>query len=147
MVQWRRGVQKIGFPILVKPHLFMNLDRFVAGRIHQMQSHKSYLCAHLSWMGPNQDPLCPHCEEADETFSHAILFCSAKTTMIKEFLPSVADIMAFWSLQTLLLQLLKFIHTSHTSFPVKNHPAVSLLVSLDSSSLSSISSSLFCFVF
>lgn len=67
--------------------------------------------------------------------------------MIEEFLLPVIDIMAFWSLQTLLLQLSKFIHTSCTSFPVKNRPTVSLLVLLDSPSLSSVSSSLFRFVF
>ena len=30
------------------PHPFMGLDNFIAGRLHQMRAHKSYLAAHPS---------------------------------------------------------------------------------------------------
>jgi len=33
----------------IQPHPFMGLDKFSAGRIHQMRSGKSYLSAHPSW--------------------------------------------------------------------------------------------------
>lgn len=92
-----------------------------------MRAHKSYLCTHPSWMRPNQDPLCPRCKEANETFSHAILHCPTKSAMIEESLPTVMDIMQIWKLQPLLLQLAKFIHVLCTGFLVKDLPAVSLL--------------------
>jgi len=42
----------------LKPHPFMGLSKFDAGRLHQMRSGKSYLCAHPSWDddGPNNRP-------------------------------------------------------------------------------------------
>jgi len=33
----------------IKPHPFMGLNKFTAGRLHQMRSGKSYLRAHPSW--------------------------------------------------------------------------------------------------
>ena len=37
------------YPLRLSPHLFMDLGKFMAGRIHQMRSQKSYLAAHPSW--------------------------------------------------------------------------------------------------
>ena len=37
------------YPPRLVPHPFMGLDRFTAGRIHQMRSRKSYLKAHPNW--------------------------------------------------------------------------------------------------
>lgn len=111
-----------------------------------MRVHKSYLCAHLSWMNPNQEPLCSCCEEADENFSHAILYCLVKSAFIEEFFPRVLEIKQFWALQALLLQLALFIYGSHTCFPIKNFLAASPLFSLNSSStLTSVHSSVFLF--
>jgi len=61
----------------LKPHSFMGLSKFDAGRLHQMRSGKSYLRAHPSWDddGPTT---CPKCHEAPKAFEHAILHCSAK---------------------------------------------------------------------
>ena len=33
----------------LSPHPFMGLSKFLAGRVHQMRSGKSYLAAHPSW--------------------------------------------------------------------------------------------------
>ena len=58
----------------LKPHPFMGLNKFTAGRLHQMRSGKSYLRAHPSW-SDDAPTTCPSCEEAPETFEHAILDC------------------------------------------------------------------------
>ena len=60
------------------PDPFMGLDKFVAGRIHQMRAGKSYLAAHPSWWSELPDHTCPRCAPAPETFSHAILHCPRK---------------------------------------------------------------------
>ena len=58
------------------PHLFMGLPKFLAGRIHQMRSGKSYLAAHRpDWCGNPVLPTCPRCSSGDETFTHAVLEC------------------------------------------------------------------------
>ena len=36
------------YPLRLSPHPFMGLGKFMAGRIHQMRSQKSYLAAHPS---------------------------------------------------------------------------------------------------
>lgn len=44
----------------LKPHPFMGLKRFDAGRHHVMRSGKSYLRTHCTW--DNADPTsCPRC--------------------------------------------------------------------------------------
>ena len=58
----------------IKPHPFMGLNKFTAGRLHQMRSGKSYLRAHPSW-SDDAPTTCPSCDEAPETFEHAILRC------------------------------------------------------------------------
>ena len=56
------------------PPPFMGLDKFIAGRIHQMRSGKSYLAAHPSWFNENPDTTCPGCASAPETLEHAVLY-------------------------------------------------------------------------
>jgi len=51
----------------LKPHPFMGLSKFDAGRLHQMRSGKSYLRAHPSW-DDDGPPTCPSCAEAPESF-------------------------------------------------------------------------------
>jgi len=58
-----------------RPHPFMGLGKFVAGRIHQMRSGKGYLAAHPSWDNPYADTSCPLCSQPPQTFEHAILSC------------------------------------------------------------------------
>jgi len=57
----------------LKPHPFMGLDKFSAGRLHQMRSGKSYLRTHSSWER-DAPTTCPRCQDAPETFVHAILY-------------------------------------------------------------------------
>src|SRR5437588_3155754 len=73
------------------PHAFMGLDRFSAGRIHQMRAGKSYLAAHPSW-SDDRDPLCPSCEVEDETFHHAILSCRSKSEACRLHVSGVSSI-------------------------------------------------------
>jgi len=63
------------YPPSTRPHPFMSLGKFVAGRIHQMRSGKGYLTAHPSWDNPDADKTCPLCSEASQTFEHTILSC------------------------------------------------------------------------
>ena len=56
----------------LKPHPFIGLDKFSAGRLYQMRSGKSYPRAHPSWDN-EVHATCPRCQSAPETFKHAIL--------------------------------------------------------------------------
>ena len=97
----------------------MGLDRFSAGRIHQMRAGKSYLAAHPSW-SDDMAPLCPSCEVEDETFHHAILSCRSKSEARRLHLSGASSI-AFdsplWTDKKLLNGLAAYIHATHTNFP------------------------------
>ena len=56
----------------------MGLDKFIAGRLHQMRAHKSYLAAHPSCWSEDPDTRCPRCRSDTETFEHAILHCHVR---------------------------------------------------------------------
>jgi len=75
----------------LKPHAFMGLDRFSAGRLHQMRSGKSYLHAHPSG-DSDASTTCPRRQNAPETFEHAILHCSAKEPARTRHLQGLLDI-------------------------------------------------------
>ena len=103
----------------LRPHPFMGLDKFTAGRLHQMRSGKSYLRAHPSW---SDDALttCPSCDEAPETCEHAILHCPAKGPARTRHLQGVSDIgpdAPVWSSAPLLRALSPFISSTATAFP------------------------------
>ena len=101
------------------PHAFMGLDRFSAGRIHQMRAGKSYLAAHLSW-SDDRDPLCPSCEEEDETFHHAVLSCKSKSEARRLHLSGVGSIAhdsPLWADKKSLIGLAAYIRATHTNFP------------------------------
>jgi len=119
----------------LKPYPFMGLNRFSAGRLHQMRSGKSYLRAHPSW--DNDAPTtCPSCQSTPETFEHAILHCSAKEPARTRHLQGVLDIgpdAPIWSSPALLGALARFIKSTATAFP----PG---MISRPSSSIGSISS-------
>jgi len=103
----------------LKPHPFMGLDKFSAGRLHQMRSGKSYLRAHPSW-DSDVPPTCPRCQDAPETFEHAILHCSAKGPSRARHLQGVLDIgpdAPVWSSAALLGALTRFIKSTATAFP------------------------------
>jgi len=103
----------------LSPHPFIGLDKFSAGRLHQMRSGKSYLRAHPSW--DNDGPTtCPRCQSAPETFKHAILHSSAKEPARSRHLQGVLDVgpdAPVWSSAALLGALARFIKATATAFP------------------------------
>ena len=110
----------------IKPHPFIGLDKFSAGRLHQMRSEKSNLRAHPSW-DSDVPTTCPMCEAAPETFKHAILHCSAKEPSRTRHLQGVRDIgpdAPVWLSAALLGALIRFIKSTATAFPpgMFSHP-------------------------
>jgi len=73
------------------PHPFMGLDKFTRGRLHQMRSGRSYLCARPTW-DSDVPTTCPSCDEALETFEHAILRCQGKEPETSRHLHGPSDI-------------------------------------------------------
>ena len=108
------------YPLPLSPHPVMGLGKFMAGRIHQMRSHKSYLSAHPSWVNAHDSQLCPHCGYEPETFSHAKLPCPAKASARVRHLQGVFSVdqdAPLWSSSSLLLSLAAFIKATSTAFP------------------------------
>ena len=107
------------YPLRLSPYPFMGLGKFMAGRIHQMRSHKTYLAAHPSWFNADDSLLCPLCGDEPETSSHAILRCPVKASARACYLQGVfsVDHDAFlWSSSSLLLGLAAFIRATGTAF-------------------------------
>ena len=103
----------------LRPHPFMGLDKFSAGRLHQMRSGKSYLHAHPSWDN-NEPTTCPSCLSAPETFEHAILLCPAKEPARSRHLQGVLELgpdAPVWSSASLLSALTRFVKSTATAFP------------------------------
>jgi len=103
----------------IKPHPFMGLNKFTAGRLHQMRSGKSYIRAHPSW-SDDAPTTCPSCDQAPETFEHAILRCPAKGPARARHLQGVSDVgpdAPVWSSVPLLGALSRFISSTATAFP------------------------------
>jgi len=106
----------------LKPHPFMGLDKFTAGRLHQMRSGKSYLRAHPSW-DSEVPTTCPSCLSAPETFEHAILQCPAKEPARTRLLQGIIDVAPdapVWSSVALLGALARFIKSTATAYPPWN---------------------------
>ena len=122
------------------PHPFIGLDKFSAGRLHQMPSGKS---AQPSW-DSDAPTTCPSCLSAPETFEHANLYCSAKEPARTRHLQGVLDVgpdAPVWSSATLLATLARFIKSTATAFP----PGMFSRPSSVDSSVSSRSSSVVSF--
>jgi len=108
------------YPPSTRPHPFMGLGKFVAGRIQQMRCGKSYLAGHPSWDNPEADRSCPLCSEAPQTFKHAILAGLSSARQRSRLLQGVSDLAPeapIWSDQRLLIVLAEFIRTTTTGFP------------------------------
>ena len=108
------------------PHLFMGLPKFLAGRIHQMRSGKSYLAAHRpSWYSDCPLPTCPKCASDEETFPHAAFGCPPREWARHRFLravPSLDPASPVWSSPPLVLALAKFIKATAMGFPDRMPP-------------------------
>jgi len=122
MEEWDKAapdLARYAYPPSLKPHPFMGLDKFSAGRIHQKRSGKSYLRGHPSW-DSDAPTTCPSCQSAPETFEHAILLCPAKEPSRTRHLQGVLDIgpeAPVWSSAALLGALARFIKSTATAFP------------------------------
>ena len=91
-----------------------------------MRAQKSYLASYPSWFTTTPSRLCPLCGIEDETFSHAVLRCSAKAPMRLRHLQgitSVAPDAPLWSSPPLLIGLASFIRATGTNFPPDMFPA------------------------
>jgi len=123
----------------------MGLNKFTAGRLHQMRSGKSYLRAHPSW-SDDATTTCPSCDEAPETFEHAILCCPAKGPARARDLQGVSDMgpdAPVWSSIPLLGALSRFISSTATAFP----PGMFSRSTSSAGSLSSQSSNVVSFAY
>ncbi|KAG0639848.1 hypothetical protein HOY80DRAFT_1043733 [Tuber brumale] len=108
------------YQVSLSPHPFMGLGRFMAGRIHQMRSGKSYLAAHPSWFTEDPSPLCPFCEEEEEDFAHAILYCESRKEPRERHLRGLTSLdrdSPLWSNTDALLSLARYINVTATGFP------------------------------
>ena len=114
------------YPLRLSPHLFMGLGKFMAGRIYQMRSQKSYLAAHPSWFNAHDSPFCRHCGDKPVTFSHAILRCPAKASARVRHLQGVSLVdqdAPLWSSSSVPLSLAAFIKATGTAFPLDMLPS------------------------
>ena len=114
------------YPFCLDPHPFMGLDKFIAGRLHQMHAHKSYLAAHPSWWSEDPDTSCPRCRFKDETFEHAILHCPARLCLRNRYLEPTLSIHAgspLWDNKEHLHALSQYIFATRTGFPTEMAPS------------------------
>jgi len=122
MEEWERlapDPARYAYRPSLKPHPFMGLSKFDAGRLHHMRSGKSYLRAHPSW-DDDGPATCPSCSEAPEDFEHAILHCSAKEPARARHLQGVSGVgpdAPVWSSAALLGALTRFVRSTATAFP------------------------------
>jgi len=107
------------------PHPFMGLPKFLAGRLHQMRSGKSYLAAHPSWYNRDTPSTCPRCRMAAETFEHAILHCQARHRRKESLLPALTSLDAaspLWTSDHDIAALSRFIALTATGSPPDMFP-------------------------
>ena len=120
MAEWEEAAPRYPYRPSLRPHPFMGLNKFTAGRLHQMRSGKSCLRAHPSLNDHDIPTTCPRCDEAPETFEHAILRCPQKEPARTRHLQGVSDISPdapLWSSSPLLRALAQFISSTATAFP------------------------------
>lgn len=122
MEEWKAKTlvpTKYPYPSSLKPHPLIGLNKFDARRLPQMRSGKTYLCAHLP--SDNDNPTTwPRCNEAPETFEHAILSCPSREPAFNCHLQAVTELgpdTPVWSSAALLGTLSCFISSSRTAFP------------------------------
>lgn len=102
----------------------MGLDRFTAGRIHQIWGGKSYLAAHPNWRDPDPDKICPGWEREEESFENAILHCDARARQRAHHLPDVLSVResSIWTSKVAIIGLDSYIRAIHTCFPPSMFP-------------------------
>jgi hypothetical protein len=100
------------------PQLFLKMSQFTAGRISQMNAHKSYLATHSSWAqhGPSRSP---KCKEVDEDFEQAILHCLATEPSCELYIPDITSLdpdSTLWLDNLKLAALAEFIKATRTGY-------------------------------
>ncbi|KAG0127664.1 hypothetical protein HOY82DRAFT_613226 [Tuber indicum] len=108
------------YPVSTRPHAFIGLDRFIAGRIYQICSGKSYLSRHHAWDKDGEPSLCWHSKKEDANLHHAILTCTAKADLRVLHLPGVSDggpDLPIWTSVDLIKGLANYITHIGTGFP------------------------------
>ena len=114
------------YPRRLNPHPFMGLDKFIAGRLHQMRAHKSYRAAHPSWWSEDPDTSCPRCRSDIETFEHAILHCPARSSHRNRYLEPTLSLQAdspLWDNKEHLHALSQYLSATRTGFPPEMAPS------------------------
>ena len=107
------------YPLLHSPHPFMGLGKFMAGRIHQMRSQKSYLAAHPSWFTAHDSPLCPLYGDEPKMFSHAILCRPTRASARARHLQVISSVdqdAPLWFSSSHLLSPAAYINATSTAF-------------------------------
>ena len=126
------------YPCRLDPHPFMDLDKFIAGRLDQMRADRSYLAAHPSWWSEESNTTCPRCRSRNATFEHAILHCSARLDHRHRYLELTLWLRAdspLWDNKDHLHALSQYLSATRTGFCPEMVP--SPLISQASSQLSS----------
>ena len=114
------------YPCRLYPHPFMGLDKFIAGRLDQMRTHKSYLAANPSWWSEDRDTSCPRCRSDAETFEQAILHCPARASPRDRYLEPTLSLSAdspLWENKEHLNALSQYHSATRTGFPPEMAPS------------------------
>ena len=114
------------YPSRLDPNPFIGLDKFIAGRLHQMRAHKSYLAAHPSWLSKDPDTSCPCCRSGAETFEQAILHCSARSSPRDRYLEPTLSLQGdspLWDDKILLHALSPYLSVTKAGFPPERAPS------------------------
>jgi hypothetical protein len=138
--------QYYNLPHTLQPHLFMQLDKFISGRLHQFRAQKSYLAAHQSWMNTRLSTRCPRCYEDEEDLHHALLACPSRLRARDEFIPELKSVDDIWTSFPTTLQVEQYLYATKTGFPPEFSgwfPSSPSAVSDILSEVDSVSSSIF----
>ena len=115
--------------------LTLHLPKFLAGRILQMRAGRSYLAGQTSWYNHESPRTCLRCDNnEEETFTHAILTCPAKSSERDALIPdilAVDETAPLWKSPELLNKLANFIRATQTNFPTNPPMEISLVMSGD----------------
>jgi len=105
------------FPLQLRPHPWMKLDKFTSGRFHQFRAQKSYLAENQSWYNNRLSTKCPRCYTDREDLRHAILQCTSRSFARKEFIPDLLSIDDIWDSPTSIIQVSLYLRATLTGYP------------------------------
>jgi hypothetical protein len=57
--------------------LITDLPRKIASILSQLRTGHAPLAKHLHWIGKSDSPICPDCQQSEETIQHFLLHCMA----------------------------------------------------------------------